>query len=123
LEDEWFASVEGFIQGIKYPMDHPQRHFTFGLVGKYAKKAGKHAENKFVWWKGEAIRYQSPEHTALIERAIRARFNENPEALRALRATEGLTLMHDVGHPDSPTTSLRREQFVDILTRIRDEHK
>ncbi|MBI5732839.1 hypothetical protein HY967_02685, partial [Candidatus Jorgensenbacteria bacterium] len=38
LEGEGFASVEGFIQGIKYPLDDPRREQAFNSVGKEAKR-------------------------------------------------------------------------------------
>ena len=123
LDDEKFASVEGFIQGIKFPEGHPIRQQAFQSVGKWAKRFGKEAERKLVWWKGQAISYGSTEHFQLIERAIRAKFAQNKDAMTALLATEGMTLTHDLGKPDPPNTSLPAEVFCDILTRIREEAK
>jgi predicted NAD-dependent protein-ADP-ribosyltransferase YbiA (DUF1768 family) len=121
LDGERFASVEGFIQGTKFPEGHPTRQEAFQSVSIKAKRLGKHAERRLVWWKGRAIPYGSLEHHQLIEQAIRAKYQQNPEAMAALVATEGMTLIHDVGHPDPPNTSLPREVFCDILTRIREE--
>jgi predicted NAD-dependent protein-ADP-ribosyltransferase YbiA (DUF1768 family) len=121
LDDEQFASVEGFIQGTKFPDGHPTRQEAFQSVGIKAKRLGNHADRQFVWWKGNVLPYGSLEHHKLIERAIRAKYKQNSEAMAALVATKGMTLIHDVGHPDPPNTSLPREVFCDILTRIREE--
>ncbi|MEK9158470.1 MAG: hypothetical protein AAB673_00520 [Patescibacteria group bacterium] len=121
LDGEEMASVEGFIQGTKFPEGHPTRQQAFQTAGVEAKRLGKEAERKFVWWKGQAIPYGSTEHHQLIERAIRAKFEQNQEAKDALLATKGMTLMHDLGRPEPPNTSLPAAVFCDILTRIREE--
>lgn len=121
FDGERMASVEGFIQGTKFPEGHPTRQQAFQSVGVTAKRLSKGAERKFVWWKGRAISYGSSEHHELIERAIRAKFEQNKTALDALLATEGMTLTHDLGHPDPPNASLPAKVFCDILTRIREK--
>lgn len=121
IDKEMMASPEGFIQGIKFSEHNPMRRMAFDAIGKGAKRLGRGAERKFVWWKGKAIPYGSPEHHKLIERAIRAKFGQNEKAMKALLATEEMTLTHDLGHPESPKTSLPAKVFCDILTRIREE--
>lgn len=121
LDGEQLASVEGFIQGTKFPEGHPTRQHAFQAVGAEAKRLGGRAERKFVWWKNEIIAYGTPEHHQLIERAIRAKFEQNKDAKTALLATSGMKLTHDVGEPDPPNTSLPAHVFCDILTRIREE--
>lgn len=122
LDEIHFASVEGFIQGTKFPEDDPRRERAFQSIGKEAKRFGRGAERKFVWWQGQLISYGSLEHHRFIERAIRAKFKQSPETLRALLATKDMTLTHDLGHPESLNTSLPAKVFCDILTRIREEH-
>lgn len=121
LDGVWTASVEGFIQGIKFPHDHPFRQRLFLADGARAKRLGKMAGRKFVWWQCSKIPYGSPKHHRLIERAIRAKFRQNDGPRRALLETEGLTLTHNLGHPESPTTSLPAAKFCEILTNIREE--
>ena len=72
-----------------------------------------------VWWKGQAIPYGSPEHHQLIERAIRAKFEQNADAMEALLATKELVLTHDLGSPDD--SALPATVFCAILTQIREE--
>jgi len=121
LDGVAMASVEGFIQGTKYPEGHLNRQKAFESVGAEAKRLGGRAERKFIWWNGKIIAYGTPEHHQLIERAIRAKFEQNKDAKTALLATTGMELTHDVGQPDPPNTSLPAKVFCDILTRIREE--
>jgi len=121
LNGERMASVEGFIQGIKFPEGHLARQQAFESVGVGAKRMSKKAERRFVWWKGRAISYGSSEHHELIERSIRAKFEQNETAMDALLATRGMTITHDLGHSAPPNTSLPAKVFCGILTRIREE--
>lgn len=121
IDGEEMVSVEGFIQGIKFPEGSSMRRNAFQSSGFEAKKLGKGAGGKFVWWRGRVINYGSSEHHELIEQAIRAKFQQNKEAMQALLATQGLELIHDLGEPESPNTSLPAKIFCEILTKIREE--
>ena len=129
LDGRRFASVEGFIQGIKFPDGDPRRSLAFVSVGAQAKRIGHDAFDpksavwgrRVVWWGREQIPFGSFMHQRLIERAIRAKFEQNERARRALLATAGTKLTHDMGHPESRYTSLPARVFCDILTRIRTE--
>jgi len=121
IDGETMASVEGFIQGIKFPESDSRRQAAFQSSGIDAKRFGKKAERKFAWWRERAIVYGSKEHHQLIERAIRAKFSQNLDARRALIATEDLALTHDTGKPEPVNSSLPANVFCDILTRIRQE--
>ena len=120
LDGEVFASVEGFLQGIKFPPGHPSRDAAFRSYAHAAKTLGAAAERHSVWWRGEVIPYGSPAHHALLARGIRAKFHCNRGLQLALAATAGMRLIHDVG-PESPTTSLPAVVFCRILTALRDE--
>ena len=115
------TSVEGFVQGTKLPEDHPTRAVAFASFGGAAKKLSKIAEGKLVWWNGKTITFGSSAHHKLIERAIRAKFQQNPSAMLALLCTAGEEITHDLGKPENPNTSLPAKVFCDILTRIREE--
>lgn len=118
-------SVEGFIQGIKFPEEDFRRPETFKMWGSRAKKMGDIATvvygRKNVWWGEEEIPYGSDRHYELIERAIRAKFEFNPEAKKALYGSVGLKLIHDLGQPELPTTSLPANEFIKMLEKIREE--
>ncbi len=120
LDGVWCGSVEGFIQGVKFAPNDPRRNETLRLQGIPAWKMRVHAKGEFVWWNGEQIPYRSAKHTELIRRAIEAKFAQNPDALEALNATRGLTIIHETGQPESPTTTLPAVTYCAILTTIRD---
>lgn len=120
LDGSMCASTEGFIQAIMWP--ERSENFRAGLNSwaREAKKLGKTAERKFVYWKGRTIPFGSSAHHGLIERAIRAKFEQNPSVMRLLRETKGLTLIHDTGRPESPVTALPAALFCTFLTLIRE---
>lgn len=122
LDGALFASVEGFIQGIKFPEGDPRRDQAFLSSAWDAKNLGDQADRSGAYWAGACISYGSTEHHRLIERAIRARIEQSVGLRTVLASTDGLTLVHDTGHgPDSPTTSLPAAVFCRILTDLRDE--
>jgi predicted NAD-dependent protein-ADP-ribosyltransferase YbiA (DUF1768 family) len=125
LDNENILSVEGFIQAVKFPPDDLRHGMTLSFMGSGAKRMGRIAAEEFgcksVWWSGKKIPYGSPDHHALIARAIRAKVEQVPHVRAALIATEGLTLTHDVGQVESVYTSLPERVFVKILTDLREE--
>lgn len=121
LDGQHFESVEGFIQGIAFPEGDPRKEAAFKAWGSAAKKFEEEQERKFVWWNGEEIVFGSPGEHALIERAIRAKFEQNPEAKEALIATKGLGLTHVLPEPEHKNTCLPAKVFCAILMKIREE--
>jgi len=119
------ASAEGPIQAIKFQDADKQRQIC-ALVGKEAKFAGKKAGKRIrregtVFWQGKEMGFRSKEHFEFIERVLRAKFTQCESAKRALLATGSETLEHELGHPESPHTSLPKEIFIQILCKIRRE--
>ena len=92
LDGVLFASVEGFIQGIKFRESDPQRDAAFASSGWPAKHLGDTADRSGAYWDGACLPYGSPEHHRLIERAIRARIAQSKGLQAALKSTVGLTL-------------------------------
>jgi len=122
LDSVLFASVEGFIQGIKFREDDPRRGKAFVSSGWAAKHLGDTSDRNGAYWDGACIVYGSAEHHRLIERAIRARISQNQGLQDVLKSTEGVTLIHDTGtRPESPTTSLPASVFCRILNEVREE--
>jgi predicted NAD-dependent protein-ADP-ribosyltransferase YbiA (DUF1768 family) len=125
LDGKNIVSVEGFIQGTKFPVRDTRRCIAFSLAGMDAKNLSEEAAefgNKLIWWNGEEIEYGSVEHHNLIERAMRAKFEQNPGAMKALISTKGKEITHELGGIENPNTSLPKEVFCEILTRIREEN-
>lgn len=124
LNGKKYESVEGKVQGDKFPPGDPRKWQAYNSYGKAAKEIGKKAAiygYRFIWTNdGRRIEYGSLEHYKESELAIRAKFDQNPEAMKALLSTKGKKIIHEIG-PESPNTCLPKEVFCDILTRIRDE--
>ena len=118
-----YASVEIPLQMIKFPPGSEIRETILNLSGKdagiNAKRLGRKAKGNYIYWDGRVIKYNSIEHTELLESFIQAKFSQNKEAMKKLLSTEGRVLDHDLGHPESQNTSLPKNTFLLILTRIR----
>lgn len=124
IDGETIASVEGFIQGIKFPEDDSRRRQAFQCVGVGAKRLGQKAPRLgYVWWKGKQIVFGSDEHRCLIISAIRAKFKQNREALDALLNTENEELVHTTSRPEPQNPSIPTSLFCKILMEIREEQR
>jgi len=77
LDGMLFASVEGFVQGIKFPEGDPRREAAFASSGWPAKHLGDTADRSGAYWGGVCLPYGSPDHHRLIEQAIRARIAQS----------------------------------------------
>lgn len=97
LDDIEYASVEAFWMSIKYPENDPRRREIRTLSGIKAKLAGRDAKNfTSLYYQGKEIQIGSPEHHALMKRAIRAKLEQNPDILQTLLATWNKKLTHIV---------------------------
>lgn len=123
-------TAEGLIQGVKFEDECMQREVCALSSGLEAKHAGRNANKRIerelqsqgsalVFWQGRSFGFRSPEHFALLRRALEAKFASNAAARTALLSTGHATLIHDLGHPESPMTSLPAEVFCKMLGEIR----
>ena len=119
-----FSSVEEALQMIKFLPGSVERNEILDLsgenIGLRAKKLGRKAVGDFVYWNGETIEYNSPEHRELLKMFIEQKFLQNEDAMKGLLSTIDGELDHDVG-PESPNTSLPKDVFLEILIGIRNE--
>lgn len=141
LDGQRYESTEAFIQSLKFPDPEDQKRVA-ALYGFEAKKAGKEARREVidastgeptgyvVTYHDIQIPYKSPEHYGLIERAIRAKIEQNPQVKRALvgvwhsdrrKITHTLTRKDGTEIIEPPTTSLPAEVFTAILMKVRHE--
>lgn len=117
------ASMEGFLQSLKYKNQAEQRAVC-ALYGKAAKLKGK---RKFLWkisgnvyWRGKKLKRKSLGFSALIQRAYTA-LSLNQNFAKALKATKGSELTHSIGGHNKRTTILTEEEFIENLNALRDK--
>lgn len=114
------ASMEGFLQSLKFSDPEMQKHVCT-LVGKKAKFKGKKKRwwrDQILYWQGKAIDRHSDEYQELLDRAFDA-LSENSGFRRALLATHNATLQHSIGKKNPSETILTRNEFCSRLTKIR----
>lgn len=118
---QWFASLEGFYQGIKFPLDDIRRYQAFASCFGHAQSFSKLAEREYVWWAFETIPYASHRHLQIVEIGFRESFRQCPDRMEALCATAGLQIIHETGQADAPGGVMPSWKFCEFLTRIREE--
>lgn len=116
------ASMEGFLQSLKFSNPDMQKHVCT-LVGKAAKFKGK----KKKWWKtgklfwqGQEIDRFSSEYQDLLDRAFEA-LSFNSKFRNALKASGKAVLTHSMGKNDPKKTILTTAEFCGRLMRLRDK--
>ena len=92
---------------------------TFALAAR--KGENDHGGTKQAGYQDKVFDIGSPEHLALIKRAIRAKVDQNPEVGEAFAATHPRPIIHDTGHPDKPNAVFPATVFTRLLTEVRQE--
>lgn len=136
LEGEEFASVEGFIQHLNFPYGDFRRDLCKELDGiealamafqarDFQEQDGKSSIPPIGWgscfYLGEYVGYSSPLWEDIIERAMRAKFEQHDLSRRALERAEGLEIAYEgyfVDFEEGPLLSLDPEVFLRILNGI-----
>ena len=118
LDDEVYASVEGFWQGLKFT-DQEDRRRLGSLWGSQAKDVAfcAPASDTFVY-RGAVVRVGTWDHWQLMERACRAKFSQHEAARAALLSTAERPLIHRMKR-DSRT--IPGVVMADIWMRIRSD--
>ncbi len=117
------ASMEGFLQALKYKSPEKQREIC-ALTGKRAKEAGK---GKFLFkltgslfWQGQRIRRRREEYTRLVRRAYEAMLLESEDFRLALICAQDRPLTHTLGKRTRLLTVLTERELIDHLNAMRD---
>lgn len=117
------ASMEGFLQSLKFKNKEMQTHICT-LVGRAAKKAGSSKnqwkQKQILYWNDTEYPRESQAYADLIERAF-YQLAKNDGFKRALLATNNSVLEHTIGRKKASETVLTRKEFTSILTQIRSE--
>lgn len=114
------ASMEGFLQSLKYSNVDMQKHVCT-LVGKQAKFKGKKKNwyrNQTLYWLGQPIKRNSEEYTLLLERAF-LQLGKNEKFKKALLSTQNAKLTHSMGKNKKSETVLTTQEFCRLLTDLR----
>lgn len=115
------ASMEGFLQGLKYKNPEMQKHICT-LIGKKAKMTGAKKnwrESQTLYWQGTEIKRDSDEYQLLLDEAYEAMFTQNEGARKALLATGNAVLTHSIGKRKINDTVLTEQEFCSRLMKIR----
>lgn len=118
LDGKSYASVEGFYVALKWSHDPAKAELAGQMVGAEAKKFGKSSTATHATYQGKTFELGSPEHHALIKRAIQAKLEQNPDLARRFMATHPRPIIHDLGYPETKT-NLPSADFARILTELR----
>lgn len=116
------ASMEGFLQAIKFDKPHIQAEVC-KLTGLAAKKRGSKRNKAWqreqkLWWKGRAYSRKGDDYQRLLDRAYEA-LSKNEKFRKALWSTANAVLTHSMGKSDQSKTVLTEREFVRRLTSIR----
>lgn len=121
------ASMEGFLQSLKYKDTDAQRRIC-ALTGNEAKKAGKRHNfwkiTQVLYWNGNKINRYSSNYTNLITRAYDAMAESNPVFVKILLSTGYKVLVHSVGKEHKWQTVLTEDEFKEEqLVRLRIKYR
>ncbi len=119
VDDVPCASMEGFLQGLKFSDPQTQRSVC-QLIGEDAKAQGQtqHWQTTGLWWQGRRLDRFGDEYQTLLTKAYDA-LAEHPAFKAAMRDTETAILTHDVGKDDPTDTVLTRDEFCAQMRRLR----
>src|SRR5262249_33934821 len=116
LDGRAYASVEGFWQGLKFE-EPAERERVAQLSGKVAQEAGRERTyGASVTYEGASVAVGTWSHWRLMERACRAKFEQNLAAREALLSTGERPLTHRVRRDSKAIPGVI---MADIWTRIR----
>lgn len=114
-----YGSVEAFYTCLKIT-DPARRAEVAKLHGSAAKAAGREFKSKTGSYMEQTFELGSPEHHALVKRAIMAKFEQNAELGQALVQSHPRPITHNTGRPESPKTNYPAAVFIKTLTEVRD---
>ena len=119
------ASMEGFLQSLKFSNPEMQKHVC-SLVGRAAKAKGQGKNwqrTGKIHWNGQDIDRFSQEYQDLLDRAFEALYTTNESARKALLASRDAVLGHSIGKRSPKETILTRSEFCSRLSRLRERLK
>lgn len=114
------ASMEGFLQSLKFENPEMQKHVC-SLVGKAAKFKGKNKKwwkTSKLYWQGQEYEREGKEYQLLLNKAYNALY-QNASFRKALEASKPAILTHSIGKTDPSQTILTQAEFCGRLMKLR----
>jgi predicted NAD-dependent protein-ADP-ribosyltransferase YbiA (DUF1768 family) len=121
VRGEKCASMEGFLQGLKFENVEMQRS-VFLKVGYAAFEIGQTVNWKasgLLYFKGQPIDRLSDHYQFLLDEAYDALFEQNEGFRKALLATGDAVLQHSNGRSKQSETVLTKTEFCSRLMKLR----
>ena len=121
VDDIFCASMEGFLQSLKFS-DPDKQVEICKLVGVKAKFKGKKKKwyiNQKLYWKGKEIERDSIEYQDLLDKAF-SELYKNSSYKSLLEQTKGHVLTHSIGKVNISETVLTIDEFCIRLMAMRD---
>ena len=116
------ASMEGFLQGLKYKSVEMQANVCT-LTGKAAKFKGKKKawyRTQTLYWQGTPYPRSSAAYQNLIDRAYNAMFEQSESFKKALLASgKDAVYKHSIGKNDAARTVLTISEFCSRLMKLK----
>jgi len=121
LDGVQIASMEGFLQSLKFKEPDMQDHICtlVGVKAKYSGKGKNWQRTQTLYWRGQEIKRDSKEYQELLDRAYEAMFTQNAKAKKALLATNSANLTHSIGWHKANETVLTKKEFCSRLMKMR----
>ena len=120
LDDVEIASMEGFLQSLKFKNVDMQK-YVCTLVGKAAKYKGKDKkwwQTQTLYWQNKEYKRDSQEYQLLLNRAYNALY-QNEGFKKALEASKPGVLTHSIGTTNENETVLTQSEFCGRLMKLR----
>jgi hypothetical protein len=121
FRDLEFASMEGLLQSLKFPLLSKQARLRT-LSGIKAKRLGQKKKwylDHTLYWLDSPISRHSNDYMLLVNEAFDAMYEQNQDYQSLLSKTKGLILIHSHGKSDPNHTILTELEFTNILERLR----
>lgn len=122
IDDIQCASMEGFLQSLKFKSEEMQKEVCTYIGFKAKKKGyGKNWQvNQILYWKGEEIPRSSKRYQELITYAYDCMFEQSDKFKSALRAAgENANFTHSIGKKRINETVLTESEFCGQLMRLK----
>lgn len=116
------ASMEGFLQGLKFKSIEMQAEICT-YIGFGAKKAGSKKnwqKTQTLWWRGVPINRHSDTYQNLITKAYNSMFEHSSKFRNALKAAgQDAVFTHSMGRHNESETVLTEREFCSQLMRLK----